>query len=1241
MADRIVPIPPVPKGIVEAVNRRKLAVFIGAGVSRLIGCKGWDELARNLVEKCYHSRKQDGHTCINFRERETLLQMKDHKKVITICHHLLNESGLEHVFMEELKASLQDDKELSMHRNIYNELWGLRGVFITTNVDQHFDRKFEPKNILYKPDHFHSSQVDPTKLYHIHGWLPVEDSLIFTVPQYIKRYNDPNFKPFLRELFEKYTVLFVGYGLAEFELLDFLITKFDSNTNKELRHFILLPFYRGEENILKFEEYYYNSMGISVIPYEKDERGYDQLYEVLKNWNSEINKTSTYLYSSFQEIQEAVNNFDEAEATRVLQLIKNDKPQEEYFFSELSATSTPFPWLKILKEKGYFDPSKNPAPEEDTNQKGYFRIPYWNVLGYLENVAIQNKEKPSPEITNLLLKIVDSIIDYQNDKGERIDNYITDSTIIKIAFSLPIKSISQKHVEFLRTALRSKWDTMLIAAEISKTVFPRLIEGKKVNLLLRLIKIIFEYKKESDSLGNTYLSIMDDYWLDETLKKHKAAIAKLCAREAAKIGIEKMKALVEEDNHTFNRIWIPTIEDHPQTSFPDRYECQLVRFVRDMFELNDPEEIRHEVTSLLHEQHEIFRRIAVHTINYHYEKLNDLFWHWKGNPLDEDGLKHELYELLKTHCSSFSNAQIQQALEWIESKQFHGVNDIGDKQQIERVLAYRKKEWLSALLDSKKPEVTSRYDKYDEIEPGQWEHPGFDSWGETWVGALSPIEARQLLAKSTQEIADYLTSFKEEGGWRQPTKEGLSQVFRTCVLENPQKFTQNPEPFMKVPTLYQYNLLWGLCDAWRQGKDFEWGRVLNFISKIIESDDFWTKEENGQYKNSIVIQTADLIEKGTETDKHAFHPDFLPIAEKVLLNLVDKAESRVGKNESDLVTAVLNSPKGRVFSAMVIYSRRYARLYKSEEKNKWPLPIKQDFNKRLDRKIEPSLDFSLTLGKYLPYLAYLDMEWVKKNVNRIFVEEQRERAHWNAAMVGYLFYGSRVHQELYLLLRENGHYEKALNTEFEDNHIKERLIQHICVGYIEDWENVEEQSSLISKIINRNKPNELSEIVSFFWMLRENLNDKIRSKVKQLWKALFENAADKVDSLEYQKILSNLSRWLVLVEEIDEEVYGWLKVSARYVKTDYNSSFFVEYLLKHVDKTPGRVGELFLEMLNSGAYPDYKKENIEEIVEKLYGKGEKEIADKICNSYGEKGIYYLRDIYEKHHAARLRSHSDE
>ena len=41
--------PCLPEGIIEAYKERKLVVFIGAGISRLMGCMGWDEMADRLV----------------------------------------------------------------------------------------------------------------------------------------------------------------------------------------------------------------------------------------------------------------------------------------------------------------------------------------------------------------------------------------------------------------------------------------------------------------------------------------------------------------------------------------------------------------------------------------------------------------------------------------------------------------------------------------------------------------------------------------------------------------------------------------------------------------------------------------------------------------------------------------------------------------------------------------------------------------------------------------------------------------------------------------------------------------------------------------------------------------------------------------------------------------------------------------------------------------------------------------
>ena len=126
----------------------------------------------------------------------------------------------------------------------------------------------------------------------------------------------------------------------------------------------------------------------------------------------------------------------------------------------------------------------------------------------------------------------------------------------------------------------------------------------------------------------------------DSLKRHKEAIAEICGIEAAKIANGKMKNFIVENDSAFHYMWIPTIEDHPQTRFTDKYECQLVHFVRDILTFLKPREIKSIVRELLEEEDPIFRRIAIHLIDVHYSELRNIFWNLE-NPLNNDMLEHE------------------------------------------------------------------------------------------------------------------------------------------------------------------------------------------------------------------------------------------------------------------------------------------------------------------------------------------------------------------------------------------------------------------------------------------------------------------------------------------------------------------------------------------------------------------------------------------------------------------------
>ena len=140
-------------------------------------------------------------------------------------------------------------------------------------------------------------------------------------------------------------------------------------------------------------------------------------------------------------------------------------------------------------------------------------------------------------------------------------------------------------------------------------------------------------------------------------------------------------------------------------------------------------------------------------------------------------------------------------------------------------------------------------------------------------------------------------------------------------------------------------------------------------------------------------------------------------------------------------------------------------------------------------------------------------------------------------------------------------------------------------------------------------------------------NKEARIRIIDFWKFISDKYQDK-DSLdeEGEKILSSLAKLTVFLEEIDEEKFKWLKLSAKYVHIDFNSPFFIESLnqLKNKEEQPISaiyIGKIFLIMLDTFT-PDFKQEHIRAIIEYLYEvKDERttELASKICNMYGKRG----------------------
>ena len=907
------------------------------------------------------------------------------------------------------------------------------------------------------------------------------------------------------------------------------------------------------------------------------------------------------------------------------------KPEVLYghFFLNLKSLG----WLKPLKKDGWFDPQSRPPFYGVSDQPMAYGPSLWYPLVYVEKIANHTEENPCDETIGILVEIVNEVITYINNNQERVMHQSTVWQLVKILSVFPIEKLEPKHIIFLHQALR-RGHPLLVKNEIQQTLLPKLLNGGAEELVLVLLEVI-----------------LNDYEMISVIEEQGPTIVKLCDVKAAHVALKQIRNIVAEHASAFTMT--QRIEDTPSEELLG-YDEILVHFTSSLLRLAGSESIAKTVEDLLREPHDIFRRIALHAITHHYEDLKHFFWKWQGNPLEDTLLKPELYRLLQTNCRAFNESEIQQILQWIESEQ--DIVSFENDETRSKQEAYRKREWLSALMETTNKKVVSAYHKYEQINPAKLERPGLLWWTRTWEGRTSPTTIEAMSRMSNVQIAALLNDFKDKGvsGPSVPTEEGLAEMLEEYVSLNPQRFVNDLQPFQGVRNFYQYWILRGFLKAWRDKREFDWAKLLDFIHQLVSSERFWVEQHETRYDghSESVFAVAELIEAGTRDGMHAFDVKLLPLAEKILLVLVEKVELKPSSFE-EVSMAVVNSDRGRVFSAMVNYALQFARVHSDNQVNRWPRAIKADFTKRLDRNVESSFEFSFTLGMYLTYLWHLDKEWVIGNIDRIF--PQQDEYHWHTAFSGYLLYSPQLCEPIYAALKKHGHYQKALNSDFcnrqidarvlpepavvyldnqqidrtADRVIRKKLVSDICLGWMEGEETLEDETSLIYLLVNSHDPNLLSTLIHFFWKKRDNLPEQLKPKVVPTWRALYQSLSQKDDVEKYREVLSRLSGWVALVDRIDAEVLKWLKMSTQYIRGLTDSAFFVEELLPHATKTPTEVGEIYLGMLTHNVYPYHDQEHIQEIVRVLYSTGHKEIADRICNLYGKAGFDFLRSLYDE------------
>ena len=247
-----------------------------------------------------------------------------------------------------------------------------------------------------------------------------------------------------------------------------------------------------------------------------------------------------------------------------LQLISENSAYENYFFNKVSNLK----WFYPLKEKGYFSPGKAPSPKA-SEQEGYFTIPHWNILDYLEKVSKQVTIKENEKYTEELLEIISNVTKYHVEHNRILDNYRTWWFFAKILLNVPndktIKYLREHEIDmagnWIKEWITSKFDNTLPASEIGNRLLPKFLTEQECDIEIaeKIVETITAIKWEQLTEENKELygrkaepkTIVKPFWLLESFKKNARKIGDLCSENVIYNLASKLKEIFAKEHEDY------------------------------------------------------------------------------------------------------------------------------------------------------------------------------------------------------------------------------------------------------------------------------------------------------------------------------------------------------------------------------------------------------------------------------------------------------------------------------------------------------------------------------------------------------------------------------------------------------------------------------------------------------------------------------------------------------------------
>ena len=633
-----------------------------------------------------------------------------------------------------------------------------------------------------------------------------------------------------------------------------------------------------------------------------------------------------------------------------------------------------------------------------------------------------------------------------------------------------------------------------------------------------------------------------------------------------------------------------------------------------------------------------FRKIVFYTIGENWQATKALFWNLVSNNdsqhfMSSSVYNKEIYEVLFKNQPHLTSHEVE-TLESI-------INNGPQYEEESKDTGYWQLRWYSALRNT-----AFFKEKYQQLSHSlKITHEHYENDGKVTIssGTVPPLSLEEILQKGNEEIVEYIHSFKPEARWSEPNIEGLSEMLGNAVEQYPQKFVDKIHLYEGVYYIYTRRMLYGLEKAWRNGKSFDWTKVLDFCLAYVSSSNFYSGQLNldndgwGATHDWVVGAISNLLSTGMHSNRNAFDLTLLPKAKRIIVFLVTKLKPvyDLEQTNMDYPTYSLNSTAGKVLRALLDYSLRRARNLPTDSKEEnWESEVIEALENSLAQGI---IDGYILVGMYFPQFYFLSKSWSTEKVEKYYKLENRQ---WAAFIGGYSFSNPISSKEIYRLFHP--HYERAIHehAELATNIYDRSIIRHIVAFYFWGFEGLESRN-LLSQLIESGQPSATLGLIGFIQRQRgysQNLSgeeaDNFYKIIYDLWSAIAIRYED-ADSEKETEIMSELLRLLEFVPKLNEQYVALILKSIRTT----NDHFRFHRLLKDLTRlkfegesatTANHIGKI----LNSISFDTYlsgaTQQPIVDLITFLYENEQKEIADEVCEKVSKGGDNFLVSLYKEY-----------